>query len=715
MMRRLAIAISLLLLSSLLVPAQPPELMRRPRNFERSRDYDALHYRLKFVFDDAHSSYEGENTVTLASLKDGLRVCVLDAEDFTVLSVVDSQGRLLDYVSKDGRLLVTLAEPAKYGESITFTVSFSHHDPKTGLRFIKGTADDPSQINTYSWPEESRHWFPCFDSPNDKASSEVTATVRADWKVLSNGQLIGVKEDQAAGTTTWHWLQSRPHPTYGIMLAAGPFQVIEDSLGTLPVNYWVYAKDVPDAPRSFRKTPHMIEFFEKTLGFSYPWAKYDQVCVAGSGGGMESTTATILGHSTIHDERADQDFSSESLVAHELAHMWWGDLVTERAWTDVWLSESFATYSEYLWTRHDLGEDEGAINLEDKKSSYLEEARTSYIRPIIFDRFNKPWEVMDGHSYPKGAAVLHMLRFIMGDEAFFRTLSRFLERFAFASADTHDFMTTVRDTAGENLDWFFEQWLMKPGHPVFNVSWSWDESAKKVRLEVRQVQDFGKNIPVYRMPVHIGLHDAAGTVVQKIWVEDTEGIFEFPAARKPSAVEFDLGHHLLKELIFEKPAEELAFELGHCDAVERIRAAQELRKHMDSPAARPALEAAAREDAFWAVRRAAIESLAAGRGPGLTAFIKKRATDPSSRVRAEAVRALGNTGAGGLTAFFKTLFRKDSSYVVQGEILSALGKCGGRGDADFLKQAAAMRSPRDILRRRAEAASAMIEEKSGKK
>ncbi|HUT07360.1 MAG TPA: M1 family metallopeptidase, partial [Candidatus Latescibacteria bacterium] len=433
MKKALPIVLAIFLLSPLFVLSQPPELMRRPQNFERSRDYDALHYKLKFAFDETAKSYLGENTVTLSSLKDDLRVCVLDADDFTVTSVVDPQGRPLAYSAAGGKLDVTLARPAKYGEQISFTVRFSHRNPKTGLKFIDGTPDFPSQIDTYSWPEAAHRWFPCFDSPNDKASSEVTATVRAGWKVLSNGKLMDVSEDTAAGTTTWHWLQAEPHPTYCIMLAAGPFEVIEDSLGPLPVNYWVYKKDVADAPRSFRKTPRMIEFYGQTFGFAYPWAKYDQVCVAGSGGGMEATTATILGHSTIHDERADQDFSSDGLVAHELAHMWWGDLVTERSWTDVWLSESFATYSEVLWTRYDKGEDEGALNLEDKKSSYLQEARTDYIRPIVFDRFNQPWEVMDGHSYPKGATVLHMLRFVMGDSAFFRTLSKFLERFAFSS------------------------------------------------------------------------------------------------------------------------------------------------------------------------------------------------------------------------------------------------------------------------------------------
>jgi aminopeptidase N len=715
-MRRLcAAALTLLVLVPILVQAQPPELMNRPRHVERSRDYDALHYRLTFVFDDAASSYTAENTVTLASLKDGLSSCAFDAEDFSVTEVVGPAGDPLAYSLTAGQVLVTLPKPLAYGEKASLTIRFSQSRPKSGLKFIAATADHPAQINTYSWPELSRHWFPCFDSPNDKASSEVIATVRSGWKVLSNGKLVGVQEDQAAGTSTWHWLQNEPHPTYCVMLAAGPFEIVRDSLGALPVEYWVYAKDVPDAPRSFRKTPRMIDFYEKTFSVPYPWAKYDQICVAGSGGGMEATTATILGQSTIHDERADQDFPSDGLVAHELAHMWWGDFVTERAWADVWLSESFATYAEYLWTRHDRGENEGALDLEEKKSSYLEEARTSYIRPIVFDRFNNPWDVMDGHSYPKGAAVLHMLRFVLGDEPFFRSLAAFLKKFAYASVDTHDFTTVVKDTTGQNLDWFFDEWLLKPGHPIFQVAWTWDDASRKVRLEVHQVQDASRNVPTFRMPVSIAIHGGAGLDVRTVWLEKGDETFEFAAAGKPAAVEFDHGHNLLMELRCDRSAEELLFALERFDAVGRIEAARELGHHLEQPGVRPALERAAEADGFWAVRAAAIDGLAAVASSEESKFLTARLSDPVSRVRAGVVQALGQRGDRGLSGSLKSRFSKETSYLVQAAILAAVGQCGGPGDRPFLASAARLRSPYGLLKRSAEAALIKIEEKSRKK
>ena len=227
-----------------------------------------------------------------------------------------------------------------------------------------------------------------------------------------------------------------------MMLAIGPFAVIEDSLGDLPVNYWVYPEDTEDARWIFAKTPRMIAFYADLFDYPYPWAKYDQVTTPHVGGGAEATSATILGDGVIHDRRAEQDFSWERVIAHEIAHQWWGDLITLREWSHTWLNESFGTYSDYLWTRHESGDDEGAWALLGKKNAYLREAHTRYVRPIVFNRYEKPHDNFDSHTYPKGACILHQLRFLLGDEPFFRALSTFLHEHAFEPVDTHDFMKT---------------------------------------------------------------------------------------------------------------------------------------------------------------------------------------------------------------------------------------------------------------------------------
>jgi aminopeptidase N len=684
--------------------AQSTDIYRRPERFERDRDYDALHYRLAFSFDEPARTVLGRADVTLSSLKDGLKTIVLDADQFRVLDVLDAENRALDFHQKASRLDVSLRRGLAYGEATTVTVRYILENPTRGLKFVPRSADHPAQINTYNWPEDAHCWFPCFDSPNDKATSEMRVTVRTGLNVLSNGRLVEVTEDKSAGTSTYHWLQDRPHPTYNVMMAVGPFEAVRDKLGGLPVNYWVYPQAVPDAPRSFRKTPAMIDFFGRLFDYPYPWAKYDQICYAGFGGGMEATSATMLGDDTIHDARADQDFPSDGLVAHELAHQWWGDLITERHWTDVWLSESFATYAEYLWTRADLGEDEGALNLEEKKSAYLREAKMRYIRPLVFNRFNEPWEVMDAHSYPKGAAVLHVLRSILGDKPFFRALSIFLHRFEFRSADTHDLMETIKDVTGRNMDGFFDQWVYRPGHPVFDVSWTWDEKAHKAKIRVVQTQDTTRGVPIYQVPVAVGLSLNEGKRVETVRLSKKEDEFEFSLPSRPLLVRFDEGHVLFKEMHFPRSRSELLYQLDRDDAVGRMEAAGGLADSAGDPAVAAALEKTARTDRFWAVRRAAVEGLARAGAAARPDFFKDRALDGNSRVRAAALNVLGEARLARLAPFFRDRFAKDDSYVAQAACLTALGRCGDAAAIPFLKEAAAMPSPRGILKRASEEA-----------
>jgi aminopeptidase N len=697
--------IAAVLLASVLLPVllagQPAELLQRPRQSERSRCYDAVHYKLQFVFDVGNRTFHGENTITLLPLAGGFDRCALDAEDFTVTDVTGPRGDALRFEQTGKELRVAFPEAYGRGEEVTFTVRFFRKDPQTGLKFIPASPGRPAQINTYSWPEDAHHWFPCFDYPNDKVTNEMIVTVPSGYKVLSNGRLVESAEDPRTGTATFHWSQDRPHPAYGIMLAAGPYEIIRDSCGKIPVDYWVYPHNVPDAPRSFHKTPRMIEFYEKTFGLPYPWAKYDQVCVAGYGGGMEATTATILGDDTIHDARAEADFPSDGLVAHELAHMWWGDFVTPRTWADVWLSESFATYAEYLFSRFDGGEDEGALNLEEKKSSYLEEARTRYIRPVVFDRYEQPWQIMDGHSYPKGASILHMLRFVMGDDAFFAALRHFLEKFAFGIADTHDLMIAIKESSGMNLDWFFEQWIYSPGHPVFEVRPDWDESAGILKIKIDQVQDFSRGIPVFRTPVVLGFTTASTRRSERVWIRGKTEEFEFPCAARPLLVTFDEGNHLLKEMIFAKTAHELAFELTNGDVIGRTRAAREIGRLAEDPTTVPALSESAKKDSCWAVRTSAVEALGHLKGAPAAEAVLDRFCDPDSRVRAAAVRAFSLAGGPGSVSRFKVLFRNDPSYVVQTAALAAIGLRGGIKDIPFLRKASALRSPRDIVKRSA--------------
>jgi len=482
-MKRAAFAVSLILAVFPAAYGQSTDWSKKALQSERTRSYDALHYLIKIRLDLGQKAFEGATTVTLSSLREGLETCVLDAEEFTVSSVLGNDGRPLGFEQTDKELAVRLPRPLAFGEETSFTCFYRGRDPKAGLRFFDATADNPRLVYSDSWPDHVHHWFPCYDYPNDKVTDEIVVTVERGLKAAANGRLLSTVEDEASGTATFHWSQDLPHSTYLIFLAAAPYVVVRDSYKTLPVSYWVYPGDADKAGPTYGRTPKMIEFFNRLYGYDYPWPKYDQVSVP-LGGGAESTSATAMTHRIMVGAGDEPDFPAIGIVSHELAHQWWGDLVTLRSWAHAWINESFATYSDYLYHRFEKGEDEGALDLQGKLESYLREAKTRYVRPIVTDRYDAPADMFDAHTYPKGARVLHMLRSLLGDEPFFRTLSHFLRSYAFEAVDTGDFIRSVKTVTGRNLDWFFDQWLFKPGHPVFEVQSAWDPASQAVRLDV---------------------------------------------------------------------------------------------------------------------------------------------------------------------------------------------------------------------------------------
>jgi aminopeptidase N len=677
---------------------------------ERERSYDAIHYLIRIRLDLDARAFDASTTVTLASLREGLASCALDAEEFTVTSVRGEDGTPLGFDQTDRSLEVRLPRPLQFGEETSFTCAYHGLAPKKGLKFVAATEDNPRLVFSDSWPDNVHHWFPCYDYPNDKATSEIVATVERGLKVAANGRLVSTIEDPASGTVTYHWSQDLPHSTYLVFLAAAPYVVVRDAYKTLPVNYWVYPSDEAKAKPTYGKTPKMIEFFNRIFGLDYPWRKYDQVSVP-SGGGAESTSATAMTHAIMVGEKDAADFPAIGIVSHELAHQWWGDLVTLRSWAHTWINESFGTYADYLYHRFEKGDDEGAIDLQGKLDAYLREARTRYVRPIVTDRYDAPEDMFDAHTYPKGARVLHMLRSLIGDEPFFATLRHFLRRYAFDAADTADFIRSVKTVTGRNLDWFFDQWLYKPGHPVFEVRSEWDAAAKAVRLEVAQVQDLSRGVPVFRVPVSIKLVTPRRTDVRRIWVEKPKETFELPLGEKPLLVRFDEDNVLVKEIRFPKELDELLFQLGHDDVIGRMDAAAALPAFKGDPRTAAALGASLRSDPFWAVRKGALEALASLGTKGGAAVLKEACRDPDARVRAAAVAALGDLRDRAWLAFFETRFGADPSDRVRAEALTAIGKTGDPSAVPILRKAALVPSYRHMLRRAAEAALKRIEEK----
>ena len=686
--------------------AQKSDIYDRPARSEPSHFFDVLHYRIALNFEGKNHAFEGETTVVLRSLKDGFKRFSLDAETYEVQTITGPDNQPLAFSYKEGKLQITLAQPKNYGDTTSVIITYGTEsfqvDPAQfgmganyplGIGFFDAQDNQPFLFNAYSFPTGARHWFPCYDHPNDRATHETIITTFADHKVLANGLLQSVTENDN-GTRTYHWAQNQPHPTYLYNFVSGPYTVIEDEYHGLPVNYWVYPNDEDRGRRSFHRTPEVLAFFEDYYGVKYPWDKFDQIIVPGIGGGAEATTATLIGASTLHDQWAEPDFPSHWLVAHEAAHHWWGDLISYRDWTETWMSEGFATFSEYLYSNHLYGPDEGALNLLNKLNSYLNEAKNRYQRPIVFNRWKYPNQNFDRHTYQKGALVLNMLRDYFGEPTFKRILQHFLTTHAFQPVDTHDFMKSIWEISGQNMDWFFDQWIFGAGHPVLEINYEWRD--QELILTVEQTQDTSQHLSLFKMPVKVGITAEDQTEIKQIWLNDRKQTFTFNADTKPQLVRFDVGNVLLKEWNFPKSKEELIYQAQRDDAMGRMWAMQQLSGYAHDPEVKTFLSTQSKEDDFWAVRRAALQTLATNQDPD-PAIFREALNDKHSQVRSTAVAILGDFKRPAQHELFKKMYKNDTSYVVKAALVRAIGKLQKPSDQSFFEEVAKTKSPRNVL------------------
>lgn len=690
---------------------QKVDVYKRPVQAERSRDFDAIHYKLTLDVDLNKKTLEGENQITLSPLNDNFNRVVIDAAYLIVSSVINIDGKELKFEQKDNQVFINLINSYNHTDTLQLTVKYKLNKQAPGLNFIEATATNPLMVSSDCFPNKARQWIPCYDYPNDKVTTEMIVTVDKKYKVLSNGRLVSVKENDPQGTVTYHWSQELPYSSYLINLSIADYAIIKDSLATLPINYWVYKGLEAEAKTTFRKTPYMIDFYNKLYNYSYPWAKYDQVITSYMGGGAEAVSATILGEGIVMDTIAEKDYSMEWVIAHEIAHQWWGDLTTFRSWEHTWLNESFATYSDYLYTRFDKGENAGAFDLLGKKNQYLNEAHNRYLRPIVFNRYNDPNDNFDSHTYPKGACMLHLLRHILGDDTFFRTLSVFLHQNEFKPVDTHDFMKTVKEVSGKNMDWFFEQYIFSPGHPVFEVTKSWNESTKKLMLTIEQKQDSVPGVPIYTIPVNFGFVFPDKKIVKEVWLKNKIEQFDFEFDSEPLLVRFDEGNWLLKEITFKKSLQELIYQAENDDMTGRLAAVNELRSFNSEKPAREVWIKLATHDTFWAVRQAALENIGKYPDKKSVDLFKACLKDSSSKVRVSAIRILGDLKDPKFITLFEKAFSTGDSYAVQAETLRSIGKCGSKQQLAFLKEAESKKSYRNMISKAAADAGAMIMKK----
>ncbi|GAC1683060.1 MAG: M1 family aminopeptidase [Ktedonobacteraceae bacterium] len=690
------------------------ELAGDQLQFAPDRPADVRHVKLEVALDFEQEMVSGTASTTFSALYEEVKTISLDAEELQIERVTLAGGEKLSYAYTGKKLIVTLDRAYKHGEHFTIAVQY-HARPRTGLHFIKPAPEDPTrpvQAWTFGQPRYHSHWFPCHDAPNDRATTEIIATVPAQFITIANGNLLSVTDNGA--TRTHHWRHDVPHAAYLISLVVGDFAVIEDSYNGKPVNYYVRKDRAEDAPLYMGKTPAMMRFFSELIGVEYPYDKYAQTVVEIYTGAMEHTTATTHSFALLPDKKAALDIGVDlaTVVAHELAHQWFGDLLTCRDWSNGWLNEGFATYFEQMWGEHDRGNDEFKYSMLQEREGYLAEDRV-YRRPIVYYVYHdRGFELFDRHLYNKGAWVLHMLRHLLGHENFRRGIHAYVERHRTKEVVTADLMRTLEEVTGRSLERFFQQWVHGGGHPELDVSYAWNSEQKLAKLKIKQTQKVDELTACFHTPLDVaftiptsdehaqdGQERQTRTVSMQILLgEDgqVEQSFYLPLEREPVLVRIDPNGWLLKTLKFERSSDMLRYQLAHNpDVLGRVEAAEELGKRKED-ACLQALTTALNSDTFWGVRVAAAQSLAIlGDQKAQDVLIKAlQELDPTrfSRVRQAIARALGHYQAPqqaelaqrSVEALRAVLEQGDVSYLVETSAAEALGKTRVEGNVDFL-------------------------------
>ncbi len=669
--------------------------------YSPDRPADVRHVKLVLTLDFEQETVSGTAYTTFAALYEEVKTVTFDAVELSIENIT-VDGKRLSYTITDKKLTVTLDRVYFNGEVFTVAVAY-HAKPRTGMHFVKPAPEDPTrpgQAWSFGQPRYHSHWFPCHDAPNDRATTEIIVTVPSQFLTVSNGNLLEVIDN---GTTkTHHWLHDIPHAAYLISLVVCDFAVIEDTYNGKPVTYYVRKDRKDDAPFLMGKTPQMMQFFSEFTGTEYPYDKYAQTVVEIYTGAMEHTTATTHSFMLLMDKKAALDTDMVPVVAHELAHQWFGDLVTCRDWSNGWLNEGFATYFENMWNEHDLGRDAFKQSMLRMKEWYMDEDK-HYRRPIVYHVFHDDgFELFDGHMYGKGAWVLHMLRHQLGEEAFKRAVKTYLERFREKEVITADLERTFEQSTGRSLAQYFQQWVYSGGYPEFELHYAWDSEHKLAKVKIKQTQKVDELTPCFVTPVDLDFtvptsdeaakdeHTKATiTVPMRVTVgEDgqVEQSFYISLEREPLMVRIDPESWLLKSLKFERSTKMLRYQLAYDpDTLGRSDAATAL-GDKDDDESLEALKIALYNDPFWGVRAAAAAALGTmNNEKAQTVLIEAlEQLDPTqfSRARIAIADALGKFQATlrpelaqrSATALRDILENGDVSYRVESAAAAALGK-----------------------------------------
>lgn len=524
--------------------------------YPRQAGIDALNYVFRLTLSDDTDEIFGEATIDLRFLKDSIAdltldlASVKDAKGMRV-SEVQSRGAAVRFTHEADLLRITLDSPSKGGERRQFIVRY-RGVPAKGLRILKNKFGERCFFSE-NWPNNARQWLPMIDHPYDKATSEFIVTAPIKYQVVANG-LLQEETDLREGLRLTHWKQSVPIASWLNALGVAQFSAHHAGLVKgVELQTWVYHQEREAGPAWFETTARQaVEFFSERIG-PYSYEKLANVEAAGFGGGTEHASAIFYGeNSIVTDSKTGLARPvNTGLIAHEIAHQWFGDAVTEKDWDDVWLSEGFATYFTLLFTEHYQGRDAFVAGLQRSRQQVFTLEKRSPGVAVLHDNLADMKNVLNQIIYQKGGWTLHMLRGLMGTEKFWAGIRDYYGRYRDGSASTDEFRRVMEEKSGLELSWFFKQWLARAGSPVIEGTWGYDAQAKRVVIELTQMQP-GE---VYRLPLEIGLTlDSTPKIekVEKVDMTNKKQRFEIAAGKEPVAVTLDPNTWVLMEARFGK-------------------------------------------------------------------------------------------------------------------------------------------------------------------
>jgi aminopeptidase N len=619
----------------------------------RTSDFDVEHYFIDLSLDPRARSIDARCTVRLHSIVDAMETVELDLAGFDVTAVRDGAMRELAYERAGGRLSITLAEAVAKNDFVELTVDY-RGVPAKGLWFVGNRDGAATQVFTQGECEDAHWWFPCWDFPSDRATSEVRVTMPSHWTSVAAGELIDSVTEGVLRTD--HWRMPTPHPAYLTTLVAGDFEVLEGEWDGVPLLFLADEADRPWMEAAFQETDEILAFLSEVTGKRYPYSKYSQACVDNFPfGGMENISATTLTRHTLTDERGRRDGDSTGLVVHEAAHQWFGDLMTCRDWSHIWLNEGFATYMTLLYFERTRGVDEFRSRLHTAQQGYLNGDRGTNRRPMVYSVYRAPMDLFfGGHTYQGGAVRLHMLRQMLGDDVFFAGIRRYVGDNAGRSVITADLRRSLEEASGVDLGTFFRQWFHSPGYPEFDVRWEWDARNRQVALRVEQTQEFANGTPrIFEVSVDVEVRQGTGSRTHRLKIDRRRHRFVLPCDEKPIWVRFDKYGAIPALVNSEKRTSEWLAIAGEDDDVNGRRVAVEVLGRLASTrAGRDARELIRSElthrlmgDASKSVREAAVRALSAIGGRESREAITSAAQDDSeAAVRVAALKALEGWG-----------------------------------------------------------------------